>query len=176
MYFVDTQMKRTLLFAAALLACAMGARADDIADCTQTKLADLKISGCSKLISSKKLNKQSTAMAYNNRGIGYKNKGNYERALTDYNMAIKLAPKFAKAYVNRGNVYIKLGDVERAISDDTMAIKLDPNNAAFYNNRAVAYYKKGDKEKAIADFRKALKINPALQSTRNNLKKLGATP
>lgn len=174
--FVETRMKRALLFASALLACGTGVRADDIADCAQTRNADLKIRGCSELIDSKLLTKLGQAQAYNNRGIGYKSKGKYKLAIADYNMAIKLAPKFATAYGNRGNLYLKLGNFARAISDDTMAIKLAPDNAANYNNRAAAYYKVGDKEKAIADLRKALEIDPSLQSARNNLKKLGAVP
>jgi tetratricopeptide (TPR) repeat protein len=42
------------------------------------------------------------ARAYNNRGIAYKVKGGYDRAIADYDMAVILVPKFALAYNNRG--------------------------------------------------------------------------
>jgi tetratricopeptide (TPR) repeat protein len=40
-------------------------------------------------------------LAYNNRGSAYHDKGNTNRAITDYNEAIRLDPKFAFAYSNR---------------------------------------------------------------------------
>ena len=38
----------------------------------------------------------------NNRGLAFSNKGDYHRALVDFNMAIDLKPDYANAYSNRG--------------------------------------------------------------------------
>ena len=49
--------------------------------------------------------------AYNNRGLAYSNKGNFERAIQDYNKAIELAPESVYAYSNRGVAYAEEGDL-----------------------------------------------------------------
>ncbi|WP_375469892.1 tetratricopeptide repeat protein, partial [uncultured Nostoc sp.] len=62
--------------------------------------------------------------AYNNRGNSYDNKKDYDRAIADYNLAIKLDPNYTFAYYNRGNSYDNKKDYDRAIADYNLAIKL----------------------------------------------------
>ena len=45
------------------------------------------------------------AKAYNNRGLAYADKGNYDQAIDNYTKATELDPKLAQAYYNRGVVY-----------------------------------------------------------------------
>ena len=54
------------------------------------------------------------AIAYSNRGHSYYNKGQYDRAIANYDKAIKLDPKFAIAYNNRGILCYDQGDYEHA--------------------------------------------------------------
>jgi tetratricopeptide (TPR) repeat protein len=56
--------------------------------------------------------------------LAYFAKGQYERAIQDYDEAIRLRPNYAKAFNNRGNAYRKLGQNERAIEDYDEAIHL----------------------------------------------------
>ena len=49
------------------------------------------------------------ATAYSNRGIAYVNVGNYEDAIADYTIAIRINPDYASAYKNRGIVKEKEG-------------------------------------------------------------------
>jgi tetratricopeptide (TPR) repeat protein len=65
------------------------------------------------------------AQAYYMRGLGYCNKADTDRAIADFNRAIKLDPKFAKAYMKRGVAYDVKGDIDRATADYTQAIKLE---------------------------------------------------
>ncbi len=127
-------MKRLLGFALALALCATGAWADDIADCNQIKNVDLRISGCSKLINSKRLNKKDTANAYGNRGTAYGKKGEFDRAIADFGRAIKLNPKDADAYNNRGLAYENKGDREQVIVNYRKALEIDPSHQAAKNN------------------------------------------
>ena len=89
--------------------------------------------------------------AYYDRGLNYAMKGEYDRAILDYNKAIEMAPKMAKAYYHRGNAYITQGQYDQTILDYTKAIEINPRLASAYHNRALAYYDKGEYDKAWQD-------------------------
>ena len=57
------------------------------------------------------------AEAYLNSGNAYYEKGDYDRALADFNKAIELQPDLADAYNNRGLAYHIKRDYDRAIAD-----------------------------------------------------------
>jgi len=107
------------------------------------------------------------AIAYSNRGFAYYNKGQYDRAIANYDKAIKLDPKFAIAYNNRGIAYGQKGDDDRAFADFDTAIKLDPKSADTYYNRGIVYGQKGDYDRAIADFDTAIKLDPKTEVVSN---------
>ena len=62
-------------------------------------------------------------LAYND-GIAYSKLGQHQRAIQDYDHAIKLNPDYAYAYCNRGMAYMDLRQLERAIQDCDQGIKL----------------------------------------------------
>src|SRR5206468_2122896 len=64
----------------------------------------------------------------NDRGAAYHAKGDLERAIADYDQAIRLNPKLAEPYNNRGSAYQRKGDFARASSDYGEVTKLQPNN------------------------------------------------
>jgi tetratricopeptide (TPR) repeat protein len=49
-------------------------------------------------------------LAYNSRGVAYKDLGNYKQAIEDYGRAIEIKPGYADAYYNRGVNYLTHGD------------------------------------------------------------------
>src|SRR5215831_21366809 len=53
---------------------------------------DIQIDGCSALIDSGEQTPQALVIAYNNRGNAYTTKGEYDRAVQDYDQSIKLDP------------------------------------------------------------------------------------
>jgi tetratricopeptide (TPR) repeat protein len=77
--------------------------------------------------------------------------GQYDQAITDYNKAIEINPRYAEAYNNRGGTYSQIGQYDQAISDCTKAIEINPRYADAYNNRGNAYRCKGEYDKAWAD-------------------------
>src|SRR5262249_25621993 len=115
--------------------------------------SDIAIAGCTAVINSRTQPWSNVAIAYDNRGLAYQAKREYDRAVADHTKAIELNPKYATAYNNRG---IATGDYDRAIADYNRAIELDPNFADAYLRRGLAYEGKGDSERSIADYTKAI--------------------
>jgi tetratricopeptide (TPR) repeat protein len=97
---------------------------------------------------------------YNIRGLAYDSKGEHDRAIADYDEAIRLDPKNADSYVNRGLAYDRKGEHDRAIADYDEAIRLDPKDAPTYYNRGLAYDRKGEHDRAIADYDEAIRLDP----------------
>ena len=99
--------------------------------------------------------------AYYNRGVVYKDKGDFDDAIKDYTTVIQLKPNHATAYYKRGLCYVDKGDFDDAIKDYTTAIKLKPNRVEVYNRRAETYSRKGDFDDAIKDYTTAIKLKPS---------------
>ena len=116
-------------------------------------IVDVVIEGCTSVIQAGQDSPQKLAVAFDNRGVAYRLKGDYDRALQDYEQAIRLNPNAANPYNNRGIIYRIKGDYDRAIADYDEAIWLKSGDypAAFYN-RALAYTDKGDYDHALTDF------------------------
>lgn len=102
----------------------------------------------------------SSAVDYFARGAAFRGLGQYEKALADYDEALKRKPDFPEVQMNKGMVYWHKGDYANAIPLFTAAIKLDPSFVGALANRGAAYRKKGDINSAIADYSKAIEVNP----------------
>jgi tetratricopeptide (TPR) repeat protein len=100
--------------------------------------------------------------AYNSLGTVYLERGDLEKAMNDFNTALRLKPDFVPAYVNRGLVYLQKGEKDRALEDFNTALSIDPTYAPAYYDRGSIYYKQGDLKNAKADFDKAKGVNPSL--------------
>ena len=161
-------MKNTLLSALALVSAALLAPAATLAQSTPdadrcaniSGNPDLAIQHCTRAIESGKFSGELLARLHFNRAIEWSAKGEFDRAIADYDAAIKLSPQSADSYFNRGNAWAHKGDPDRAIADYDAAIKLDPREPAAYGGRAVEWAVKGDYPRAIADYDTALKLDP----------------
>ncbi len=60
----------------------------------------------------------------------------HDRAIRDYDQAIRLSSDYAFAFNNRGNAYKTMGEYDRAITDYDQAIRLKPDYAGPYNIKA----------------------------------------
>jgi len=121
---------------------------------------DQRIDGCSAVIKAARDRSEKLAEAFNNRAIGYRVKGDYDRAIQDYNQAIKLNPKNAGAYVDRALALARRGDGDAAMKDYTMAITLNPQQWQAYFNRAAELRDHGKLHEAVADLNQVVKLNP----------------
>jgi tetratricopeptide (TPR) repeat protein len=141
---------------------------EDMQKC-QSGSPDARISSCTNLIQAGLLTTLETGLflperrsvVYNNRGVAYTDKGDYERAIRDYNEAIHLNPTSVGTFYSRGYAYKKKGDYDRAIQDFNEALRLDPHFALAYYERGNSYIDKGEYDRAIQDFNQAILISPS---------------
>lgn len=100
------------------------------------------------------------AKTYYQMGNDYYEKGDYDRAIENYNMAILLNPVFSEAYFNRALSYYQMKNFDKSVADYTKSMELDPQNPIIYNNRGDAFYRKQDFQSAVKDYDKAINLNP----------------
>jgi len=146
-----------LLFATNVLA---QSNADSIVCGGSEGVPDEQIAACTREITLEQFSPAQLAIAYFNRGFAWSRKGDYDRAFTDYNDAIRLNPEYASAYNNRGNLWAGKRDYDRAITDYNEAIRLNLQDASAYNNRGNAWTLKGDYDRAFTDYNDAIRLNP----------------
>jgi tetratricopeptide (TPR) repeat protein len=90
-----------------------------------------------------------------NRGVAWRAKGEYDKAIADHSEAIRLDPKLAPANVNRAWLWAtcpdaKYRDAKRAVESATRACELSEwKDAVFINTLAAAYAEAGDFEAAV---------------------------
>src|SRR6266571_508117 len=135
------------------------AAADDADTCAKQS-GDVAIAACSRAIASGKFRGEELAAIYVSRGVEYKNKRGLDRAIADFDQAIRLVPKNTDVYTVRGMAWEAKGDFDRAIADFDQAIRLDPKNTGAYTNRGIAWAAKGDLDRAIADYDQAIRFDP----------------
>ena len=146
----------------ALTAVAAAQQNPDVRICNSIdpSLANERVAACTRLLSDPSYVNSREAI-YVNRGVAYKNLGQYKRALPDLDRSLQLNPKYANAYDSRGFVYGKLGQYKRALQDINQAIRLDQTVPDIYSHRAVVREKLGDHAGAKADRRKAQSLKKA---------------
>jgi tetratricopeptide (TPR) repeat protein len=73
--------------------------------------------------------------AYYRRGNAYYLSGEYQKAVDDYDTAIKLFPDYAEAYFNRGIAYFNRGnerksidEIKKCIDDFRDVLRIEPNH------------------------------------------------
>jgi tetratricopeptide (TPR) repeat protein len=133
---------------------------DDIGKCYKATTPDVAINHCTQTIESRQLSGKALAFVFYKRGNAYYGKGDHDRAILDYNQAIRLNPRDANSFSNRGAAYARKADYDRAIQDYDEAIRLNPNHADAFSNRGAAYARKADYDRAIEDYDEAIRLNP----------------
>ena len=105
---------------------------------------------------------RSIALAYNNRGIAWRDKKEYDKAIADYNEAIRLDPKLRRVTTTGATPGLKK-EYDKAIADYNEAIRLDPK-FGFVTTTGACLERKKEFDKAIADFTEAIRLDPKSHS------------
>jgi tetratricopeptide (TPR) repeat protein len=93
------------------------------------------------------------------RATAWSAKGEFGKAIADFDAAINLDPKNAAAYFGRGLTRAARNQNTLAIADFSEAIWLDPLSIAAYDHRGRAWRGKGEYAKAIIDFNMVLRLD-----------------
>ena len=108
-----------------------------------------------------------SSLIYVKRGIGYRFKSDYDKAIADFEMARRTNPMFPaaqtqlhSAYNSRGLMYFEKKDYKAAFDDITAAINLNPQSPTPYVNRCVIYlYARKEFDQAINDCNAAIRLS-----------------
>ncbi|AKR57862.1 hypothetical protein QU42_05270 [Bradyrhizobium sp. UASWS1016] len=121
---------------------------------------DRSIRGCTAVIQAGERMITQLAAAYNNRGVALRSSGDIDRAMEDYDRALRLSPDYYVALNNRGVALMSKGELDRAISDFDRAVQLRTDYLGAYYNRGKALGRKGLFDRAIADYDLVIKADP----------------
>lgn len=171
--------KSGLIALSALTALSVAPRpaaADDYETC-EKQSGDVAIAACTRALATGRYKGRQLAATYDNRGVEYAAKREFDKAFADYDEAIRIDPKFAFPYSNRGDARRLNGNVEQALADLNEAVRLDPTFANAYYNRGLAFEAKQKLQEALADFMRYVELDPrnpdgprAVERVRNALK------
>jgi tetratricopeptide (TPR) repeat protein len=95
------------------------------------------------------------------RGFAYYRSGDFRRANSDYNEAIRLNPIDSQSYLNRGLIFLDIGNFGEAAANFTRAHELDPKNPWPLANRGIAFAEKKNQTLAERDFQAVRAIDPS---------------
>jgi len=132
-----------------------------------------EIETCSRALSIGNLRLRDKAATFVNRGILYAANEQYQKAIKDYESAMKLYPEFGAIYVNRGNLFFLGQSYDSAIMEYTKALDLDlSQDHVAYLNRGMAYEKLGKLSNAESDYRLAIELAPEWSVAKSKLERV----
>jgi lipoprotein NlpI len=141
------------------LTTACWAQSPDLAVCTNLKDQPASIRACNRIIESNIATRESRFTALTYRAATYVGQGDLDRAIADYDEAIRLDPQSAVVFSTRGFAYFGKRDFDHAIADFNEAIRLDGKLSEAYRGRGAAYVLKGDNDRGIADFNELIRLD-----------------
>jgi len=110
-----------------------------------------------------------STIAHNRLGLEFWNRGQYDRAIVQFEQVLQLDGENENAYNNLGSVYFSQERYEEAETQYSTAIAIVPENALFHFNLGVVHERLDDSERAATAYHEALALNPRLASAYHNL-------
>ncbi len=155
---------RTFAAAAAMLgflgAAALAAVDDPMLDCLSED-NQRRISGCTTLIDTPGLPQEQRSLAHGMRALAYSLLGLFDKALQDYDEALKINPDYPLALNNRAWSYYKLGRPRDGIADVEKALQISPASPYALDTRAHIRQALGDAKAAFEDYDLAMRAGGA---------------
>lgn len=108
------------------------------------------------------------ARARHNLGLAYSQRGQFDKAISELEAALKLNPNKAKIYLNLGRAYCKSSQFDKALQKLNMALELDLSPVIYYELGNV-YLDMGKSEEAIKYYQDALRLDSSYSPAYNAL-------
>jgi tetratricopeptide (TPR) repeat protein len=100
--------------------------------------------------------------------------GQYQRAIREFEAAIRIDSSHPRPFVSRATAYKEMGLLDQAVEDYTKAIERGGDDseatAIAYGGRGEIHLRRGRLAEGIADCEAALKLNPRDGASLNNLR------
>jgi len=143
-----------------VMMAAAGAMADELNGC-ESRDPERRIAACSALIDTPDMTPVRRAQAFYRRGLAWSQLGQYQRAIPDYDAAIRISPLFASALNNRANAWQKLGKPAQGLPDIEQALELEPLEPIYNATRGEIGQALGDRDGAMRDHEAAMAFGGA---------------
>ena len=150
--------------AVAAFASTTHAQGNDYADCNQSRDHALAIDACTRVLDKN----PNDARAYHNRGLAFDATGLQDRALEDFDNALRLNKGDFAIWIDRGNVFFAKAQWEKAITDYDEAIRINPRSHIALRNRGLVHSRQGNHDKAVREYDRAIKVNPTYADAFNS--------
>ncbi|MEM7730370.1 MAG: tetratricopeptide repeat protein [Pseudomonadota bacterium] len=116
---------------------------------------------CTEALDDPRLVRRDQAATLANRGLLFVRRGNFDRAMADFDRALDFAPELAEAHLNRGTALFHRGDFAAARDAYTRSLELGiTKEAEALYNRALAHERLDDNRAAYLDLRRTLELRP----------------
>lgn len=102
-------------------------------------------------------------------GMVYLADKRYDKALSEFDAALRISPKYAPALKNKGDAYSAKEDWPNAIKSYDAAIKTNPKYLEAYIRLGTIYFQTQDTEKAMGAFRGSIAADPNFPPGYNNV-------
>ncbi|HEY6161431.1 MAG TPA: tetratricopeptide repeat protein [Bacteroidia bacterium] len=99
------------------------------------------------------------SLNYMKEGTTKFNLGQYNEAINDFDLAIKLNPDSANLFNKRGQCYYALGKFDKALLDFGKALERDSSKAEYYFRKGLCYYSQEKHQQAFSEFSKAIQMD-----------------
>ncbi len=100
-----------------------------------------------------------SAQIHNLFGTALRTQGHYDKAIGEYQKAIKENPNYAPAYMNLGITYFYLNKFSQNIDNQKKAISLNPNYPDAYFFIAQGYERENNPQQALVYYKKFLDVS-----------------
>lgn len=102
---------------------------------------------------------------YTARGEAFLRLREFDKAIADFDQALKYNPRYAIAHSDRGDALLAKNDLKEALISYDKAIEIDERIITALDGRGSIFLLRGDLDKGFDDFEKALKIAPLSASS-----------